>query len=130
MANEKRRIERRNISYYIPVSEFGTTRTLGVILDISLGGFKIDSREQVPSGRIKNFYIDLPNDVAPQFARTFTGRSIWCRPDHIDPTSYNVGYEFVNISQANELVVQHIFENYGLKPGDSKRSNNNDYLWK
>ena len=130
MTNEKRKIERRTVSYYIPVTEAGTPRLVGVILDISLGGFKIDSREQIPSGRIKNFYIDLPNDIAPESARIITGRSKWCHPDYIDPNSYNVGYEFVNMSKANEIALQRIFENFGSKPGDSSRNNNNNYLWK
>jgi hypothetical protein len=130
MATEKRRIERRNVSYYIPVTEAGTARLVGVIMDISLGGFKLDSPEQIPKGRVNNFHIDLPKDIAPQSALIFTGRSKWCRPDYIDPSTYNVGYEFLNISQANAQVFQQIFEKYGSQPGDGRRNNSDDYMWR
>jgi hypothetical protein len=129
MAVEKRRLERRNVTYYITVNEAGTPRILGVIMDISPGGFRLDSREQIPEGIIRNFYIDLPNDEAPKSARMFTGRSKWCQPDYIDPTSYNVGYEFINISKGNAVFFQRFYEQYGSKSGDGKR-NNNDYLWR
>jgi len=129
MTTEKRRIQRRNVTYYINLNEAGTSRTLGVLMDISPGGFRLDSRDQIPEGIVRNFCVDLPNNVAPQSARTFTGRSKWCRPDYIDPTTYNVGFEFINISKGNAGLFQQIYENYGSKSGDSKR-NNNDYLWR
>ena len=129
MMPEKRKLERRNVTYYIKVNEAGTARILGVIMDISPGGFRLDSREQIPEGIVKNFSIDLPNDVAPQSARMFSGRSKWCRPDYIDPTTYNVGYEFINISKSNAVLLQRIYENYGSKSGQNNR-NSNDYLWK
>ena len=128
MTTEKRKIARRNVSYYIPVIEADTTRLVGVILDISLGGLKIDSREPIPSGRIKEFYINLPNDIAPQSAGVFTGRSKWCSPDYIDPSTYYVGYEFVNVSQDNALLFQNIFEKFGSKPDAGRRNNDGNYL--
>jgi hypothetical protein len=130
MIPEKRRKVRRKVSYYIPVAEAGTSRLLGVLMDISPGGFRIDSREQVPSGNVNNFYIDLPNDIAPRPDRMFTGRSRWCRHDQIDPSIYYVGYEFVNVSDGNAAFFQRLYEKYGSQSADSRRNTDDDYLWK
>jgi len=126
---EKRRIVRRNVSYYIPVVEANTTRLAGVMLDISLGGFKLDSREQIPQGSINKFYINLPDDTTLHTSGIFIGRSKWCSPDYFDPSTYNVGYEFVNVSSDNAFLFQHLLEKFGSQPGEGRRNDNDNYLW-
>jgi hypothetical protein len=59
----------------------------------------------------------------------FSGRSRWCRRDYVDPSSYNVGYEFVNVSQINAQVFQRLFEKYGSQNNTGIR-NNDDYMWR
>ena len=130
MIPEKRRKARRTVTYYIPVAEAGTSRMLGVLMDISPGGCKIESREQIPRGNANNFYIELPNDFAPRSDRLFAGRSKWCRHDQFDPSIYYVGYEFINISEGNAAFFQRIYEKYGSQPSESRRNNEDDYLWK
>ena len=129
MVSEKRRLERRIVTYYIPVTDVGTSKLIGVILDISPRGFKLDCREQIPAGHVNNFRIELPSDFGSQSSLSFSGRSKWCHRDYIDPSSYNVGYEFVNVSPNNAQLLQNIFEKYGSKNGDSGK-NTNDYMWR
>jgi len=130
MPADKRKADRRSVSYYLPVTEPGTGRLLGVVIDISLKGFKLDGQEKTPLGQVKRFYINLPDDIAPQSARTFTARSKWCRPDKIDPSSFVVGYEFINISPENALFFQRVFEMYGAQKSASRSKDSDDYLWK
>ncbi len=129
MAAEKRRIERRTVSYYIPVSDAATSKLIGVIIDLSPIGFKLDCREQIPAGRVKNFRIELPTDLGTQTYMNFSGRSRWCRRDYVDPSSYNVGYEFVNVSPNTAQVFQRLFDKYGSKNNIGGR-NNDDYMWR
>ncbi len=130
MAAEKRKMERRKVSYYLPVTEPGTTKPLGVVIDISLTGFELETNEQTPVGQVKHFYINLPEEVAPKAARTFGGRCRWCRQDDFDPSSFTVGYEFVTVSQANAAFFKRLFEEYGVQADKAKSYNRDDYFWK
>lgn len=128
MTMDKRKMERRKVSYYLPVTEPGSKRVLGVVMDISLNGFKLDTGEKIPVGTVKRFYIDLPDEFAPISARMFTGRSRWCHPDYYDPSSFTVGYEFLNVSQDNATFFERLYEDYGS--AEDKDFNRSDYYWK
>ena len=43
MSNEKRKLARRNFSYYMRVMDETTGQLVGHLADISTGGFKLDS---------------------------------------------------------------------------------------
>jgi len=110
---ERRRIERRPFSYYMPVSDFATSQQAGVMTDISLGGFKLDSRQPIPSGRVHRFRLNLTSDVGPKAFLELTGRSKWCKPDTLYPSIYNIGYEITKISPEDRPILQRLFEQYG-----------------
>mgnify|MGYP001766369485 CR=1 FL=1 len=128
MAFERRTMERKKLSYYLPVTDAIASRPRGVMLDISLGGFRLDSREPIPNGQVDHFRLSLTKDIAPATSLVFIGRSKWCRQDHIDPSSYNIGYELINMSAENILVFQRMLEKYGAR--SSGKENGYDHLWK
>jgi hypothetical protein len=130
MVIEKRKLVRRKVYYYLPVTEPGTSRVLGVVMDISPEGFKLDSEAKVLMGEVRRFYIHLPDEIAPQAARLFTGRSRWCHPDYVDPFSFTIGYEFLNISEDNAAFFQRLFDTYGTKSTEGGEYNAPDYFWK
>ena len=126
MTTEKRKLNRRNFSYYMPVTDATTNRPLGIMTDISLGGFKLDSQEPVSNGQVNHFRLNLTTDIVPQAPLVFTGRSKWCHPDDIYPSSYNVGFELVNTAPGDTLIFQSVLERYGSQPNGSE--NNNFFL--
>ena len=121
MTNERRRIGRRPFSYYMPVSDVATSRQVGVMTDISLEGFKLDSRQPIPDGQVNHFRLNLTTEIAPKASVVFTGRSKWCQPDDLYPSIYNVGFEITNISRDDKLVIQRVYENYGEQPAGGGR---------
>ena len=76
MVSEKRRLERRIVTYYIPVTDVGTSKLLGVILDISPRGF--NDLPRTSACHVNNFRIELPSDFGSQSSLSFSGRSKWC----------------------------------------------------
>jgi hypothetical protein len=129
MNTEKRKAERRKVTYYIPVTEYKTRRVVGVLMDIGSKGIRLDSTDKVAIGQVRQFFIDLPNEFAQESARIFTGSCRWCIPDEIDPTSCVAGYEFVNPSRDNAAFFQRIFDTYSVKSNRSQ-FDNSDYMWK
>ena len=130
MNTEKRKAERRKVTYYIPVTEYGKSKTVGVVMDISSKGFRLDSGDKVAIGQARQLYIDLPNNFAPFSARIFTAVCRWTAPDELDPTSNIVGYEFVNLSRENVAFLQKVFDTYSTQPDQNHQFDNSDYLWK
>jgi len=129
MANEQRKSDRRDFSYYMPVTDADSSKQVGVMTDISLAGFKLDSRQPIPNGQVNRFRLDLTYDIAPQAALVLLGRSKWCHPDYVEPSIYNVGFEIVNMLPDEKVILKRVFERYGSKT-NANGNNNENYLWK
>jgi hypothetical protein len=127
MAGNKRKKDRRNFTYYMQVKDDATKQIIGYLADISTGGFKLDCQKQVPAGQDFRLQIELTADVADKTSMTFIARSKWCHGDHIDPTSFNVGFEIVNMAPGDMVIFQRIFEKYGAE--NSGRKGSDTYLW-
>jgi len=125
---DKRKKDRREFTYYMQVKDEATKQIIGYLSDISTGGFKLDCPRQIPPGQDFRMQIDLTADVADKTTMVFIARSKWCRPDHIDPTSFNVGFEIINMAPSDVMIFQRIFEKYGRE--QASRKNSSDYLWK
>ena len=126
---DKRRLNRREFTYYMQVLDDATKQTVGYLSDISTGGFKLDCDQRIPVGRDFRLTIQLNSEIADKTNMTFIARSKWCRPDHIDPTSFNVGFEIVNMAPSDMIIFQRIFEKYGSQNATRNKSSD-DYLWR
>lgn len=126
---DKRKISRRDFSYYMQVTNDLTKELLGYLSDISTGGFKLDSPKQIMPGQDFRLHIELTPDIADKNSMVFIARSKWCHPDHIDPTSFNVGFEIVNMSPSDMSIFQRMFDKYGTENRMQNR-NSDDYLWR
>jgi PilZ domain len=115
MLKEQRKMQRRDFSYYMPVSDAETAEHVGIMTDISLGGFKLDSRQPIPNGQLSHIRLELSYDLAPQAGLDLVGRSKWCHPDYVGPSIYNVGFEIVNILPDDKIILQRVLDKYGLQ---------------
>jgi hypothetical protein len=125
---DKRKINRRDFSYYMQVTNDITKEILGYLSDISTGGFKLDSQKAIAPGQDFRLHIELTPDIAEKNSMVFIARSKWCHPDHIDPTSFNVGFEIMNMSPGDMTIFQRMFDKYGSE--NKSRNRNDDYLWR
>jgi PilZ domain-containing protein len=128
MAPERRKLDRRNFSFYMRVMNEATGELVGHLADIGTGGFKLDSQAPIPPNTDFRFRIDLSPDVAAKDFMVFTARSRWCRPDQIDPTSYNIGFQIVDMTPGDFEIFTRLFEKYGSQNNRSKSGM--DHLWK
>jgi c-di-GMP-binding flagellar brake protein YcgR len=126
----KRKIDRREFTYYMQVKDEATKEIIGYLSDISTGGFKLDCDNEIPIGQDFHLRIELTADVADKTSMTFIGRSKWCHHDHVDPTSYNVGFEIVNMSPGDMEIFKRMFEKYGSENATRSTKRSDDYLWK
>jgi len=118
--SERRRVERKDFSYYMRLIDNDTENIVGHLVDISSGGFKLDSEAPIPINKDFRFRMDLTNEVANKPSMTFLARSKWCRVDPLDPFLYNVGFQLVNIAPGDIEIFNRMVETYG-KSRDNKR---------
>lgn len=126
---DKRKINRRDFSYYMQVTNDVTKELLGYLSDISTGGFKLDTPKKIMPGQDFRLHIELTPDIADKNSMVFIARSKWCQPDHVDPTSFNVGFEIMNMSPSDMTIFQRMFDKYGTENRMKSRSSD-DYLWR
>jgi hypothetical protein len=110
---ERRKINRRNVSFYLPVMDATTKQVIGHLMDISPIGLMMDSKIHIPTNMKYPLHMDLMEDIAGQASLEFIAISKWCRPDSIQPYLYNVGFNIIEITPGNLEVVKRIAEKYG-----------------
>jgi hypothetical protein len=125
--DERRRLDRRDFSYYMRLIDNDTGDLIGHLTDISTGGFKLDSQNPIPLEKDYKFRMDLTSEVADKPSMVFVARSKWCEVDPLDPFLYNVGFQLINIAPGDIEIFQRMMEKYGTKPenkrDDLRRSN-------
>ena len=126
---DKRKISRRDFTYYMQVKDAGNQQIIGYLADISTGGFKLDTQTEIPPGKDFRMLIDLTPDIANQNSMVFIARSKWCRRDHVDPFTFNVGFEIINMAPGDMQIFQRMFDKYGSQ-NTVKSKGSTDYLWK
>jgi hypothetical protein len=110
---ERRRMKRRNISYYLPVMDRNTEEVIGHIVDLSMVGFMMDSKIPISSNAKFDLHLDFMEDIGGRASLDFTALSKWCHQDPIQPYLYNAGFEFFNIPTQDLEVIKSIAEKYG-----------------
>lgn len=128
--SDKRKIDRRDFTYYMQVKDEATKQTIGYLSDISSGGFKLDCPKEIPPGQDFRMHLDLTPEIADKNSMVFIARSKWIHRDHVDPNTFNVGFEIINISPSDMLIFQRMFEKYGSVNTTRKKTSSDDFMWR
>jgi hypothetical protein len=112
-AQERRRLKRQNLAFYMQVLDPGTLQVVGHLVDVSRIGLLLDSLKPLIIGREYQLRIDTTPEVADKTCIQFSARVKWCRMDKITPNIYNAGFEITGISPHDADIIQHIVERYG-----------------
>ncbi len=128
MNTERRKLDRKNFTYYMRVLDEKSGELVGQLSDISTGGFKIESTTPVPLGTTYQLRIDQTREISNKNYLSFTARARWCQRDHYDPTIYNVGFQLVDMTPADYDIFVKMFNEYGAQK-QSHHKSNSDYIW-
>lgn len=112
---ERRKFERRSISYYMRIIDAGTNQLIGHLADITLQGLKMDSQKPLPVEKEYKLRINTSEDVADKDYIEFMASTRWCMVDPLEPGLYNVGFEIIKIDPYEAGIVQRIMDKYGAQ---------------
>lgn len=124
----KRKLPRRNFSYYMRVLDKRTGDLVGQISDISTGGFKLESNTPVAVGLTLELCIDQMSQISEKSFIVFSARTRWCERDPYDPTIYNVGFQLLDMTPADYDIFVKMFNSYGEQK-NAHHKTNSDYIW-
>jgi hypothetical protein len=111
---DRRKIKRRYLLYYVRVYDAGSRQLLGNLVDITPTGAMIISESPVTENKDLHLRIELSADVADKAYMDLIVKTIWCHPD-IDPSLYNIGFKIVGVSPEDTKIIQNIVETYGFR---------------
>ena len=114
MGAERRKITRKNFSYYMRVIDETTGKLVGHISDISSGGFKLDSKDPVPLSKDLRLRIDQTGEISNKNYLIFVARATWCESDALAPGMFNVGFKIVSMAPSDYDVFLKMFNTYGM----------------
>jgi hypothetical protein len=127
--DDRRHQERKDFSYYMRLVDNDTQDLVGHLVDISSGGFKLDSQTPIPINKDFRLRMDLTSEVANKPAMVFVARSKWCEVDPLDPFIYNVGFQLINISPTDLDIINRMMEKYGKTMRDKRIDKRRSNLW-
>ncbi len=128
MKEDRRKLDRKNFTYYMRVLDETTGALIGQLADISTGGFKIESTTVIPVNTTYQLRIDQTREISDKSYLTFSARVRWCQRDPYDPTIYNAGFQLVDMTPGDYGVFVKMFNEYGVQR-QSHHKSNSDYMW-
>lgn len=129
LADQQKRLERKDIRYYMQLFDDKTQTLIGHLADINYGGFKMDSQKPIPVNVNIRFRMDLTSEVADKPRMVFIARSRWCKVDPLDPFSYNVGFQLIRMSPQDGEIFNKLIKKYGKKQDDRKIDLRRTNIW-
>jgi hypothetical protein len=112
---ERRRIQRRSISYYMRVIDAGENQMIGHLADITLTGLRMDSQKPIKISKEFKLRIYTTTDVSDKDYIEFGARTRWCNIDPVDPGVYDIGFEIIKITPHDAEIVKHIMDKYSSR---------------
>jgi hypothetical protein len=112
--HEKRKINRRFLSYFIRVFDSDTRQQIGNLADITPQGILLISLHSIPKGQIIRLRLEVTPEVSDKPFLEFSAQSKWCQPD-IDPKLYNVGFKLLNLTPEDAVIIKKINDSFGFR---------------
>ena len=112
---ERRKLKRRSLTYYMLVLDANTREMLGHLVDITPLGLMMDSQKAFPLEKDYRLRLDTAPDVADKSFINFTARTKWCLPDAIEPYLYDIGFSIIGIAPHDAEIIRQIAEKYAAR---------------
>jgi hypothetical protein len=112
-AQERRKLKRRHLIYYLRVSDLATNEVIGVLVDVTTEGLMLMSATQIPVGRDYRLEICWQESPKHEVRIQCPARSLWCRPD-VNPSYWDTGFTFNELSRDGYRAIRRMIEDLGF----------------
>jgi hypothetical protein len=110
----RRKLKRRHLIYYLKVFEVSSGRLFGHLVDITIEGCMLISKDPKEANRTFDLRMVLPSDIQGKNEVFFQARAVWCAMD-INPEYHASGFQFINISMEDVLIIEQLINRFGFQ---------------
>ncbi len=103
--------ERKNLIYYLKVTDTESGLPIGHSVDISKRGFMLTASNPIEPQVRFQLRLLLPTEMKGSWHLDFSAMSRWCQPDE-NPDYYNVGFQFNAITPDGAKIIGQLIEDY------------------
>lgn len=112
IARKNRRQTRKRIGTILRLFDRNTGMNLGRLLNISLDGFKLASRDEIMAGSRFPISMILPETLVGSNTLSFDAQVVWCRPAEDTPGEYRAGFRIIKIGENDLRILMQLIEKY------------------
>jgi hypothetical protein len=111
--NERRRIQRRYLVYYLRVFDRQADELLGYLINISPKGAMLMSEKPIPVNTQYRLRMVLPAEILQSRHLDFEGLSVWSRKDATSEF-FETGFQLLSPSWDGMMVIEQLVDDYGF----------------
>lgn len=104
MTDETRSLKRRHLVYYLEVYDDDANELLGHLVDVTITGLKLVSKQRIPTNRNYHLRMMLPEGYFSQKDLYFEAKSMWSSND-INPDFYDTGFAAPKLDQNTQEII-------------------------
>jgi len=105
---------RKFLIYYTRVYDTQSHLQVGNLVDITSMGAMLITPTLVPIGVDFDLKLELSEEVADIPYMEISAQSLWSHKD-IDPTLFNSGFKFLDVSQENAAIIHNLVNIFGFR---------------
>jgi hypothetical protein len=111
--NEKRKLKRRHLIYYLRVFSLPAGELLGHLVDITPEGLMIIGENPIPTEQDYLLHMDLPSEIMGKEKLEFRATSKWSRKD-VDPSFYGSGFQLIDVTTEDLKIIKRLIKDFGF----------------
>lgn len=111
--DERRRKERRLLTYFSRVVDRTNDHLLGYLVDMTTDGALIIGILPLKINDTFSLRIDLPDTYRDQKQLDLEAKAVWCSPDD-DPDLYRTGLQILHVNPNDKELLERLIRDYGL----------------
>ena len=109
--SKKRIVERKNLVYYLKVTDIETNQAIGHAVNISNHGFMLIINKPIQTETHFQLKMLLPQEMQGNRFFEFSAMTRWCQKDE-NPDFYNIGFQFANVSAEGVQLINWLVDKY------------------
>jgi PilZ domain len=112
MSDERRRLDRKFLTFFARVTDRRNGKLVGYLVDLTTKGALLVGDTPVEINTVLSLRVDLPEGFPLGEKIDLDVRAVWSRPD-TDPDLYRTGLELIHSSPEIDSVLKRILTEYG-----------------
>jgi hypothetical protein len=111
---EKRKLHRHNLIYYLKVFDRANGALLGRLVDITPEGILLISEQPIDTDATFDLSLEFPHPIFGSDKLDFSAQSLWSNCD-TNPDLYDTGFRLLDVPIEHVLLITKLVSEYGFR---------------